>query len=100
MKTIQLLLAVAAASLVSACGDGGDRDALVRAFVEADLSQEQSECMADRARQDMEPALYDAMVDAARSNDDTLDTLSTGQQLELAQFMAVAGIDCSGIAFE
>lgn len=84
---------------LSACG-GGDRDALMSAFGEAGFDEDTSACMIERAKQDMEPELYDAMVNAARSNDDSLESLSPAQQIEFATFMSVTGMECVGTSLE
>ena len=89
-----------ALSTLAACGDGGDREAMLAAFNEAGLDAETSECMADRAKSDMKPDLYDAMVEAAKSNDDSLDQLSVAQQGELGAFMLKAALDCSPLNLE
>ena len=73
-------LAALALVALAACGDGGDREAMLTAFGEAGIDPETSACMADKAKADMEPELYDAMVDAAKSNDDSLDQLTVQQQ--------------------
>lgn len=94
------ILAAMAACALASCGDGGDRDAMIAAFGEAGIDTETSECMADMAKSDMEPELYDAMVEAARSNDDSLDQLSIQQQGELGAFMLSAALECSPLNLE
>lgn len=94
------IFAAIAAFAVSACGDGGDRDAMIAAFNEAGIDTSTSECMADKAKSDMKPELYDAMVEAARSNDDSLEQLSIQQQGELGAFMLEAALECSPLNLE
>ncbi|MEL6567183.1 MAG: hypothetical protein AAFQ22_02115 [Pseudomonadota bacterium] len=94
------LLAAAAILGLCACGDGGDRQAMLSAFQEAGIDANTSECMADKAKADMEPQLYDAMVEAAKSNDDSLEQLSVQQQGELGAFMLEAALECSPLNLE
>ena len=48
--TLRTIILVSLASLtLTACGGSSDHDALVRAFVEADMQPETAECMADKA---------------------------------------------------
>ena len=95
-----LILACLASATLTACGGQSDHNALVRAFTEADMEPETAECMADKAKDEMEPELYDALVEAAKSNDDSLDTLTTEQQTELAGYMFNAALACVPIEFE
>jgi len=93
-------LALVSTLILAACGDGGDRQAMLTAFNEAGIDPDTSECMAERAKSDMDPELYDAMVEAAKSNDDSLDQLSVTQQGELGAFMLQAALECSPILSE
>lgn len=99
--TLRTIILVSLASLtLTACGGSSDHDALVRAFVEADMQPETAECMADKADDEMDSELYDALVEAAKSNDDSLDALSLEQQGDLAKFMFDAALACVPIEFE
>jgi len=73
---------------------------MLSAFQEAGIDANTSECMADKAKADMEPQLYDAMVEAAKSNDDSLEQLSVQQQGELGAFMLEAALECSPLNLE
>jgi len=73
---------------------------MLSAFQEAGIDANTSECMADKAKADMEPQLYDAMVEAAKSNDDSLEQLSVQQQGELGAFMLEATLECSPLNLE
>lgn len=89
-----LILAGLASLTLTACGGSGDRDAIVNAFTEAGMQPETGECMADKAKAEMDPQLYAALVEAAKSNDDSLDTLTTEQQEEFGKFMFEAALSC------
>lgn len=98
---LRTILLVSLASLtLSACGGKSDHDALVDAFVEAEMQPETAECMADKADDEMDSELYDALVEAAKSEDDSLDSLSLEQQGDLAKFMFDAALACVPIEFE
>lgn len=100
MKLSYGLFGVAIMCAISACGGSGDRDAMIAAFGEAGIDTETSECMADKAKSDMEPDLYDAMVEAAKSEDDSLNQLTIQQQGELGAFMLSAALECSPLNLE
>ncbi|MCI4645674.1 MAG: hypothetical protein MRY64_12915 [Hyphomonadaceae bacterium] len=92
---LRSLFLVAFASLsLAGCGGNRDRDAIIQAFSDAGMEPETGECVADKAKDDMDPKLYDALVEAAKSNDDSLDTLSTEQQEEFGKFMFEAALSC------
>lgn len=85
---------------LAACGGGGggDRAALVKACQEdGSMETEACECMADSAKEELSPKLYNVLVESAKSGgdpEDAMNKLSGEEQGEFMGFAMKAAMSC------
>lgn len=96
----KLFLVSAGLLALAACGGGGDRAAIVNSCVEnSDMNQADCECMADAAKDNLDPALYKKFASAVRSGEDATDKmmedLPPEDQGKFVGFIMQAAMTCN-----
>ncbi len=97
-SALAAMLALGLAACGGGGGGGGDRAALVKACQEdGSMEAEACECMADSAKEELSPKLYNVLVASAQSGgnpEDAMNDLSAEEQSEFMGFAMKAAMSC------
>lgn len=85
---------------LAACGGGGGgKAALVKACTDDGTSTAECECMADAAEQELDPATFNKLVDAANEGEEAAEEIMTNltpeEQGKFMAFAMKAAMTCS-----
>ncbi len=97
MKNLALVGAMAL-GLAACGGGGGDRAVLLKACVDDGTDAKACECMADAAKTELIPKMYQVLVKAAKAGpdgaEDALSKLEPAEQGEFMGFAMKAAMTC------
>jgi hypothetical protein len=90
----KLALAAGAALLAAACGGGGGGEIAAACMAGGEFNRATCDCIANRAVSDLTGEQRASLLSAIRE-EDGIDDLPIGEQMQLATFMADAGMSCA-----
>lgn len=89
-------LAIAAVCVLSACGGGGGKSALIDACVEEGESKKDCTCMAETMEEGLSPKAFEAMVLGATGKEEEAEALM--EEMGMSEAMSVAGVMLNVVA--